>query len=112
MPDPGPGAVEGPGGTACHGAGAAKLPPGESRRGSTIDRPIHPGGLPVRTFAGLFVGGAVTLVLFKLFAAVIMPVLAMIMGFAFSALKLVLLAVAVYVLYSIFFKRKRRRAEG
>jgi large-conductance mechanosensitive channel len=66
----------------------------------------------VRTFAGLFVGGAVTLVLFKLFASVIMPVLAMIMGFAFSALKLVLLAVAVYVLYSIFFKRKRRRAEG
>lgn len=63
----------------------------------------------MKQFAAMFVGGAVTIFLLKLLMTLMLPLLGMLAGLFFTALKLVLLATLAYFVYSLVFKRKKRR---
>lgn len=65
----------------------------------------------MRTFAALTLGGVAGVVLFKLLAALLFPILGMLMGLLMTGIKLVLIAAAIYFVYSLFFKRKKERNE-
>jgi hypothetical protein len=66
----------------------------------------------MRTFVGLFAGGAIALIIFKILAALIFPFLGMFIGVFVTAVKLLLLAGVVYLVYSLIFKRKKEREEA
>lgn len=61
----------------------------------------------MRMTAGLFVGGAISLLIFKLLAAFVFPLLGALIGFLMMAVKLALLAAIVYFVYSMIFKKKK-----
>jgi hypothetical protein len=59
----------------------------------------------------LFIGGAISIVLFKLLAALFLPLLGAFVGLLMMTVKLALVAAVIYFLYTVFFKRKRDEAE-
>lgn len=65
----------------------------------------------MRTFATLFVGGAVGLLLLKLVFGLIMPLLAMFVGFVALAFKILLFALVAYFIYSLVRGKKRESHE-
>jgi len=64
----------------------------------------------MRTFAALTVTGAVGIVLFKLLATVIVPLLGMFLGLLAMTVKLALVAAVIFFVYSMFKKRKEADA--
>lgn len=62
----------------------------------------------MRTFAGLFAGGAIAIVIFKILAALLVPLLGMFVGLLVSAVKILLMVGVAYLVYSLIFKRRRR----
>ena len=66
----------------------------------------------MRTFAAVFVGGALGLLLLKLLLGLVGPLLAMLFGLFALAFKLVLFCVVAYFVYSLIRGRKREREEA
>jgi hypothetical protein len=66
----------------------------------------------MRTFAAITAGGVLSVLLLKLIAAVFFPVLGMIVGILMLGVKMMLLAIVVYVVYSLIFKRRKERSEN
>lgn len=66
----------------------------------------------MKTFAGFVAGGAITLVVLKLLAALLLPILGSFLALVMTAVKLVLVAGVVYLAYSLLLKRKRGGASG
>lgn len=60
----------------------------------------------MRSFAKFAVLGVSSIVLFKLLATIILPMLGMLIGLLGMTVKLALLAAIVFFLYSIFRKRR------
>ena len=65
----------------------------------------------MRTFAGLFVGGTVAVVILKLLAALALPFLGTLLGFVMTVVKFGLIALVAYFVYTMVFKRRRQEAE-
>jgi hypothetical protein len=65
----------------------------------------------MRTFATLFVGGAVGLLLLKLVFGLIMPLVGMFIGLVVLAIKVLLFALVAYFIYSLVRGRKRESHE-
>ena len=65
----------------------------------------------MRTFAAVTAGGVLTIALLKLFAAVVMPVVGLVLGVLATGVKLLFFAAVGYLIYALFFKRKRREGE-
>jgi hypothetical protein len=63
----------------------------------------------MKAFAGMFVGGTIALILFKLLATLLLPLLGAMIGFFFTVMKLLLLAAVAYFVYSMIFKKKREQ---
>jgi hypothetical protein len=66
----------------------------------------------MRTFVGLFAGGAIALVIFKILAALLFPFLGMFIGLLVTGVKLVLLAGVAYFVYSLVFKRRKEESDA
>lgn len=62
----------------------------------------------MRTFAPLAVAAISGVVLWKLFATILLPMVAVLLGLVGTALKFALIAAVVFVIYSMI--RKRRQA--
>lgn len=62
----------------------------------------------MRTFVGLFAGGAIAIVIFKILAALLVPLLGTFVGLLVSAVKILLVVGVAYLVYSLIFKRRRR----
>lgn len=60
----------------------------------------------MKSFAALTVTGVVGVVLFKIIAAVMFPVFAMIIGLFFTTLKFALIAGVIYFVYTMIRKRQ------
>lgn len=60
----------------------------------------------MKSFAKFAVLGVSSIVLFKLLATIILPVIGMLIGLLGMTVKLALLAAVVFFLYSIFRKRR------
>jgi TctA family transporter len=65
----------------------------------------------MRTFAAMFVSGALGLLLLKLLLGLVGPLLAMMLGLFALAFKLALFAAVAYFIYSLVRGRKREREE-
>ncbi len=65
----------------------------------------------MRTFAGLFVGGIAAVVVLKLLAGLLLPLLGLFFGLAAMAIKLVVFALIAWFVYRMF-KGKRREREA
>ena len=65
----------------------------------------------MRTFATLFVSGAVGLLLLKIVFGLVMPLLGMFIGLLVLAFKVLLFALVAYFIYSLVRGRKRDSAE-
>ena len=65
----------------------------------------------MRTFAALTVTGVASVVLFKLFATVILPLLGVLLGLFFLTVKLALIAGAIYFIYSMVRRWMERQEE-
>lgn len=65
----------------------------------------------MRTFATLFVSGALGLLILKLVFGLMGPLLAMVLGFFVLAVKLALFAMVAYFIYSLVRGKKREREE-
>lgn len=66
----------------------------------------------MKTFVGLFAGGTIAILIFKLLATLMFPLLGMFVGFMMSALKILLIIGIGYVVYSLVFKRRREPADA
>lgn len=60
----------------------------------------------MRTFAALTLGGVASVVLFKLIAALVFPLLGMLFGLLAMTMKLALIAAVVFFVYSMIKKRR------
>lgn len=65
----------------------------------------------MRTFAAMFVGGALGLVLLKLLLGLLGPLLGMMFGLLALVVKLTLFAALAYFIYSLIRGKKREREE-
>lgn len=65
----------------------------------------------MRTFAAITAGGVLSVLLLKLIATIFLPILGMLVGLFATGVKLVLLAMVGYFVYSLIFKRRKERAE-
>jgi hypothetical protein len=63
----------------------------------------------MRTFAGWFVGGVAALVLFKLVAGLILPLIALVMGLFAMAIKIAIFVAIGWFVYSLVRNRKREQ---
>lgn len=63
----------------------------------------------MKAFGTMFVGGTIALILFKILAALLLPLLGTVIGFFFTVMKLMVLAVVAYFVYSMVFKRKKEQ---
>jgi hypothetical protein len=63
----------------------------------------------MRTFAGLFVGGVAALLLFKLVAGLIFPLIALVVGLLGMAFKIAIFVAIGYFVYSLVRGRKREQ---
>ena len=63
----------------------------------------------MKAFAGIVVGGTVTLLIFKLLATLVLPLLGAMIGLVLMVIKWVVLAMVAYFVYSMFFKRRREQ---
>ena len=63
----------------------------------------------MRTFAGMFVGGIAALVLFKLFAGLVLPLIALVVGLVGMAIKIAIFVAIGYFVYSLVRNRKREQ---
>ena len=64
----------------------------------------------MRTFAALTAGGVASIILMKVLAMLMAPVVAAVMGFVgmvLTVLKIALIGAAVYFVYTTFVRRKR-----
>jgi len=66
--------------------------------------------MTMKTFAALTVTGVVGIVLFKLLAALVFPILGLFVGLLVMTVKLALLAAVVFFIYSMIKKRKEADA--
>ena len=66
----------------------------------------------MRTFATLFVSGAIGLLILKLVFGLVGPLLAVVLGFFVLAVKLALFAMVAYFIYSLVRGKKREREEA
>jgi hypothetical protein len=66
----------------------------------------------MKTFAALFAGGAVGVVLLQLVLGWALPLLGLLFGFVALAVKLALFAALAYFVYSLLRGRARERAES
>jgi len=66
--------------------------------------------MKMRTFAALTVSGVVGIVLFKLLAALVFPILGLFVGLLVMTVKLALLAAVVFFIYSMIKRRKEADA--
>lgn len=66
----------------------------------------------MRTFVGLFAGGAIVIMIFKILATLLVPFLGMFVGLLVSAVKILLLAGVAYLVYSLIFKRRKEPADA
>lgn len=66
----------------------------------------------MRTFVGMFAGGAIAIVIFKILATLLIPFLGMFVGLFVTTVKILLLAAIGYLVYSLIFKRRREKAEA
>jgi hypothetical protein len=64
----------------------------------------------MRTFGALFVGGVAAIVLFKLFAMLVFPVVALLVGLIGMALKVAMLVGIGWLVYSLVRSRKHEPA--
>jgi len=64
----------------------------------------------MRTFAALTVSGVVGILLFKLLAALVFPILGLFVGLLVMTVKLALLAAVVFFIYSMIKRRKEADA--
>ena len=60
----------------------------------------------MKTFAKLTVAGVSGVILFKLFATILFPLLGMMLGLIAMTVKLALIAAVIFFVYSMFKKRK------
>lgn len=65
----------------------------------------------MRTFATLFVGGTVAVFALKALASIFLPLAGVLLGLVITGLKLALFAGAIYLAYSLIFKRRKREVE-
>lgn len=65
----------------------------------------------MKSFAKFAIVGVTSVVLFKLFATILLPLFALMVGLLGLALKLALIAVVGYFIYSLFCKSRRDRDE-
>ena len=65
----------------------------------------------MRSFAPLAFAAVSGVVLWKLFATILLPMLAVVMGLVGSALKFVLIGAVIFVIYSMI-KKRREAAEA
>ena len=63
----------------------------------------------MRTFAGLLVGGVAALVLFKLVAGLILPLIGIFFGLIAMAIKLAILVAVGYFVYTLVRNRQREQ---
>jgi hypothetical protein len=63
----------------------------------------------MRTFAGMFVGGIAALVLFKLFAGLVLPLLGIVVGLFMMAVKITIFVAVGYFIYTLVRNRDRER---
>ena len=63
----------------------------------------------MRTFAGLFVGGVAALLLFKVVAGLIFPLIALVVGLVGMAVKIAIFIAIGYFVYSLVRNRKREQ---
>jgi hypothetical protein len=66
----------------------------------------------MKTFATLFVSGAVGLLILKLVLGLIGPLFAIVFGLMALSLKLVLFAIVAYFIYSLVRGKRRERQEA
>lgn len=66
----------------------------------------------MRTFATLTVTGVASVVLFKLFAAVVFPLFGMALGLLFAAVKWGIIIAVIFFIYSMIKKRRDEEAEA
>jgi hypothetical protein len=66
----------------------------------------------MRTFVGFAAGGVIALVLLKILAAFLLPILGSLVALFAVGVKLVVLAAIVYFAYSLFLKNRRKREVG
>ena len=64
----------------------------------------------MRTFAGLFVGGVAAVLLFKLVAGLILPLIGLFVGLIAMAFKIAIFVAVAYFVYSLIRNRKREQA--
>ena len=62
----------------------------------------------MRTFAAITAGGVLGVLVLKLLATLVLPILGMLVGLVMTGVKLVLMAAVAYFVYSLIFKRKRQ----
>ena len=65
----------------------------------------------MRTFSTLLVGGTVAVFALKALASVFLPLAGVLIGLVLTGLKLALFAGAIYLAYTLIFKRKKREVE-
>jgi hypothetical protein len=63
----------------------------------------------MRTFAGMFVGGIAALLLFKLMAGLILPLIGIVVGLVAMAFKIAIFVAIAYFVYSLVRNRKREQ---
>ena len=63
----------------------------------------------MRTFGGLFVGGVAALLLLKLVAGLILPLLALLVGLVGMAFRIAIFVAIGYFVYSLIRNRKREQ---
>ena len=63
----------------------------------------------MRTFAGMFVGGIAAILLFKLVAGLILPLIGIMVGLVAMAFKIALFVAIGYFVYSLVRGRKREQ---
>jgi len=63
----------------------------------------------MRTFAGMFVGGIAALLLFKVVAGLILPLIALAVGLVGMAFKIALFVAIGYFVYALVRNRKREQ---
>jgi len=66
----------------------------------------------MKTFAGFVAGGAIALVVLKILAALLLPILGSFLALVMTGVKLVVLAAVVYVAYSWLLKRRKEGVSG
>lgn len=66
----------------------------------------------MRTFGALFVGGVTGIVILKLLATLLFPLLGFMVGLIGMAFKIVLFGAIAYFVYTLLRGRRERRAEA